>query len=108
MQIGVDLVGFRSALAPVHRHARWLNHVNFDALGVEPSGEPEAAIARLIHDDHSLDRAVARRRTPPVVFESASALGSMVCFAFTWPSPGTCAVPSRGWLKLEGGVISSL
>ncbi len=43
-RVGGDLAGFRLALALVHRRARWLKDMNFDALRVKISGEPVAAI----------------------------------------------------------------
>jgi hypothetical protein len=56
-QLGVEPVGFRSAMLPRYRDARGMDHVRFHPTCLEPTRQPKAVAAGFEGKRNSRDRA---------------------------------------------------
>jgi hypothetical protein len=56
-QLGVEPVGFRSAMLPRYRDARGMDHVRFHPTCLKPTGQPKAVAAGFEGKRNSRDRA---------------------------------------------------
>src|ERR1700751_1547660 len=55
-QLGVEPVGFRSAMLPRYRDTRGLDHVRLNATRLEPARQPEAVAAGFEGERNARDR----------------------------------------------------
>src|SRR5207237_10751289 len=71
-QLGVEPVGFRSAMLPRHRDARGMDHVSLDATRLKPARQPEAVAAGLDGKRNPRDGGAGPERLlPPAVQQGA-------------------------------------
>src|SRR5690348_7288020 len=64
-QLGVEPVGFRSAMLPRYRDTRGMDHVRFDPTRLKPARQPEAVAAGFEGKRNPRDRAASPDRLIP-------------------------------------------
>src|SRR5207253_11225843 len=70
-QLGVEPVGFRSAMLPRYREARGMDHVSLDATRRKPARQPEAVAAGFEGNRNPRDRAAGPDRLIPPAMQQA-------------------------------------
>src|SRR5437763_14428434 len=70
-QLGVEPVGFRSAMLPRYRDARGMDHVSLDATRRKPARQPEAVAAGFEGNRNPRDRAAGPDRLIPPAMQQA-------------------------------------
>src|SRR5216110_1367250 len=71
-QLGVEPVGFRSAMLPRYRDTRGMDHVRFHPTCLEPARQPEAVAAGFEGKRNPRDRAAGPDRLIPPAMQNCN------------------------------------
>jgi hypothetical protein len=67
-QLGIEPVRLRPAMLARYGDARWMDHVSFDTLSLQPPRQPETTAASFVGRGHPIDDTARRGRlgTPAI------------------------------------------
>src|SRR5215813_5331423 len=67
-QLGIEPVGLRPAMLARYGDTRWMDHVSFDTLSLQPPRQPETIAASFVGHCHSIDdtACLGRLGTPAI------------------------------------------